>query len=80
MTGGVQLQVQPAHAQVAVDGCVVGTVEEFDSVLRRLRLEPGPHWLEIWAEGYAPLIFDVWTRIGETIPYPGALQPLAPNR
>ena len=80
LTGGLQLQVQPAHAEVVVDGCVVGTVDEFDSVLGRLRLPEGRHWLDIWAEGYAPLIFEVWIRVGETIRYPGALRPLEPIR
>jgi len=80
LTGGLQLQVQPVHAEVVVDGCVVGTVAEFDSVLGRLRLPEGQHWLDIWAEGYAPLIFEVRIRVGETIRYPGALQPLPPGR
>jgi len=80
LTGGVQLQVQPGHAQVFVDGVFVGTVEDFDSVLQRLRLVEGPHWLEIWAEGYAPLIFNVRIRVGEMITHRGALRPLAPVR
>ena len=80
LTGGLQLQVQPGHAQVVVDGCVVGTVAEFDSVLGRLRLPEGSHWLDIWAEGYAPLIGEVRIRVGETVRYPGALRPLASLR
>ena len=80
LTGGLQLQVQPAHAEVVVDGCVVGTVDEFDSVLRRLRLPEGQHWLDIWAEGYAPLVFEVRIRVGETTRYPGVLQLLVPDR
>ena len=80
LTGGLQLQVQPPHALVAVNGCVVGTVEEFDSVLGRLRLPEGRHWLDIWAEGYAPLVFEVRIRVGETIRYPGVLQLLLPRR
>jgi len=80
LTGGLQLQVQPVHAQVFVDGCGVGTVEDFDSVLQRLRLPEGSHWLDIWAEGYSPLSFEVRIRVGETVSYPGALRPLRPIR
>ena len=72
LTGGLQLQVQPAHAEVVVDGCVVGTVDEFDSVLARLRLPEGRHWLDIWAEGYAPLVFEVRIRVGETTLIPAS--------
>ena len=45
--GAVRLKVKPVEASVYVDGYYVGVVDDFDGVFQRLRLEPGPHHLEI---------------------------------
>ena len=75
LTGALRLNVKPGHAQVFVDGYFVGSVDDFDSTLQRLRLEEGPHKIEIQAAGYEPLIFHVRIRIGDTITYRGELRP-----
>ena len=36
-----------------------GRVDEFDGVFQRLRLEPGPHRIEISADGYETADFEV---------------------
>ena len=75
-TGSLRLDIKPGHAQVLVDGYFVGSVDDFDSVSQRLRLEEGPHKIEIRAAGYEPLVFDVRIRIGDTVRYRGELPPL----
>ena len=49
--GALRLKVKPVEASVYVDGYYVGVVDDFDGVFQRLRLEPGPHHLEIRAAG-----------------------------
>ncbi len=58
-SGWLRLKVRPRHADVFVDGYYVGIVDEFDGAFQRLRLEAGPHQVEVAAEGFAPLTFDV---------------------
>ena len=52
--GAVRLQVRPRHAHIFVDGYFVGTVDDFDGTFQRLRLDAGPHQIEIHADGYEP--------------------------
>lgn len=73
--GALRLQVHPRDAYVFVDGYFAGAVDDFDGVFQRLRLEPGPHQIEIQAEGYEPLYLDVYIRPGETTRYEGYLRP-----
>ncbi len=75
-TGTLRLNVTPGHAQVFVDGYFRGSVDDFDGVVQRLRLEEGTHQIEIRADGNEPLLFDVRIGIGETITYEGDLRPL----
>jgi hypothetical protein len=77
--GAVRLQIQPRHAHVFVDGYFAGTVDDFDGTFQRLRLEAGPHQIEVHADGFEPRYLDVYVRPGETIRYEGYLQlPLLP--
>jgi hypothetical protein len=72
--GSVRLKVNPADGEVFVDGLYRGTVDEFDGVFQRLKLEAGAHRLEIRADGYAPLEFDILVTPGETTTYRGKLR------
>jgi hypothetical protein len=74
--GSVRLKVKPRHAQVFVDGGYVGVVDEFDGVFQKLRLEVGPHTIEVRAEGYEPLTFQVYVSAGHTVVLSGELQRL----
>ncbi len=76
LTGTLRVNVTPGHAQVFVDGYFVGSVDDFDGVSQRLRLEEGTHQIEIRADGSEPLLFDVRNGIGETITYEGDLRSL----
>lgn len=72
--GSVRLKVDPSHGEVFVDGLYRGVVDDFDGIFQRLKLEAGAHRLEIRAEGYAPLVFDVLVTPGETTTYRGDLK------
>jgi hypothetical protein len=73
--GAVRLKVKPREASVFVDGYFAGQVDEFDGVFQRLRVEPGPHRIEIRADGYEPLSFEIRVQPGRTVNYSGELRP-----
>lgn len=72
--GSIRLKVKPAEAQVHVDGYYVGVIDSFDGVFQRLGIEEGPHKVEVRADGYEPVQFDVMVIPGETITYQGELK------
>ena len=73
--GHLRLLVEPATAQLFVDGFYVGTVGDFNGSAQDAGLEAGPHRIEIRAPGYDTLMFDVKTEANRTITYRGNLQP-----
>ena len=75
-TGSLRLKVRPRFAEVHVDGYYAGQVDNYDGIFQRLRLEEGPHHIEIRYPGFVPLEFEVMILPGETITYEGLLQPL----
>ena len=75
-TGSLRLKVKPRFGEVLVDGYYVGLVNDYDGIFQRLRLEEGPHHIEIHEPGFEPLAFDVLILPGETITYEGYLIPL----
>ena len=75
-TGSLRLKVKPRFSEVFVDGYYVGLVNDYDGIFQRLRLEEGPHHIEIHEPGFEPLGFDVLILPRETITYEGYLIPL----
>ena len=75
-TGSLRLKVKPRFGEVLVDGYYAGLVNDYDGIFQRLRLEEGPHRIEIREPGFETLAFDVLILPGETITYEGYLQPL----
>ena len=75
-TGSLRLKIRPRFGEVLVDGYYVGLVNDYDGIFQRLRLEEGPHHIEIHEPGFEPLEFDVLILPGQTITYEGYLQPL----
>ena len=75
-TGSLRLKIQPRFGEVLVDGYYVGLVNDFDGVFQRLRLEEGPHHIEVHEPGFEPLELEVLILPGETITYEGYLIPL----
>jgi hypothetical protein len=76
--GGVRIDVPQRDAEVTVDGYFAGTVNDFNGRFQQLDLEPGPHHIEIRANGFEPVSFDVNVEPGRTITYRAALRPARP--
>ena len=72
-TGGLRIRVTPNDANVYVDGFYVGIVDDFDNAFQKLKLEPGPHHIEIRAPQHRPLAVDVMIQEDLTITYRGEL-------
>jgi PEGA domain-containing protein len=72
--GGVSFEIEPATAEVFIDGNFVGTVAQFTPTTQPLGLTAGHHRLEIKATGYRTLDFDVEIVAGQVIPYQGAME------
>jgi hypothetical protein len=77
-TGLLRLAVTPASAQVFVDSYYVGTAEDIEAQ-RVLRLEAGPHRVEMRAPQYRTLTVDVRVQPLETVTYRGALELMRPQ-
>ena len=75
-TGSLRLKLKPREAQVFVDGYFVGVVDSFDGIFQKLALDGGGHKVEVKADGYEPLEFDVLITPGETVTYKGEMQPV----
>jgi hypothetical protein len=74
--GGLSFQISPASAGVLVDSVYVGTVSQFTATTQPLTLTPGRHHVEIRAEGYEAMTFDVNVAPGQVLPYQGTMQQL----
>lgn len=72
--GSVKLKVTPRQAEVFVDGYYAGSVDDYDGLFQRLRLESGPHRIEVRLDGYEPLSFEVRVLPNRTITYRGEMQ------
>jgi hypothetical protein len=71
---GIRLMVKPRDAQVYVDGFYVGVVDEFDGVFQKLKVEEGPHRLEIRKDGFEALTFEIRATYDHTIKVRGELK------
>jgi len=67
--GGLKIQGAPDDAQIFVDGYYAGVADDFDGALQHMNLEPGPHKVEIRAQGRPPVAFDVDIQPGQTVTY-----------
>ena len=63
-----------------VDGYFVGTADEFDGALQRLRVEAGEHELEFYLEGYRTARQPVLFRREGTITIKHAMEPVGAGR
>jgi len=73
-TGSLRLKIKPRDAKVYIDGYFVGVVDSFDGLFQRLGVEAGGHRVEIRADGYEPLQFEVLITPGESVTYKGELK------
>jgi hypothetical protein len=73
--GELRLIVSPRDADVYVDGYFAGRVDDYDGIFQALKLEAGAHHIQIVAQGYSPLNFDVRIEPNRKITYRGTLRP-----
>lgn len=71
---GLKLKIKPANARVFVDGYFAGEVDEFDGAFQKLALNAGRHRIEIRADGYEPITFDVDVEPFQTITHKAELR------
>jgi hypothetical protein len=71
--GMLRFDVTPASAQVFVDSFYAGRIADIDDQ-RVLTLAAGPHRIELRAQDYEPVTFDVRIDPNETIVYRNALE------
>jgi hypothetical protein len=72
--GTLRLKVKPRDAMVYVDGYYAGRVDDFDGVFQRLHIDPGAHTIEVRADGYEPLTFNIDVRRYRSTTYSGTLK------
>ena len=68
-SGYLHLDLQPGSASVYVDGYYTGAVDDFRRLIPGRALDAGPHKVEIRAEGFESVSFDVLIAPRETITY-----------
>ena len=73
--GELRLIVSPRFADVYVDGYFAGRVDDYDGIFQALKLEAGAHHIQIVAQGFSPLDFDVRIEPNRKITYRGTLRP-----
>ena len=73
--GELRLIVSPRSADVYVDGYFAGRVDDYDGIFQALKLEAGAHHIQIVAQGFSPLDFDVRIEPNRKITYRGTLRP-----
>jgi hypothetical protein len=72
--GSLKLKIKPREAEVYVDGYFVGVVDDFDGIFQRLHVDSGSHRIEVRAQGYEPLAFEVRITPEHTTTYQGELK------
>jgi len=75
----LRLQVSPRDAEVFVDGYYAGIVDDFDGVFQRLRLEPGPHEIVVYFEGYRSHHEKIYLQPGRSFEIKHTMEPLGPG-
>ncbi|MEP6918191.1 MAG: PEGA domain-containing protein, partial [Acidobacteriota bacterium] len=77
VSADLRTQVTPKNAEVYIDGYLVGTVDDFDGVLQRLRVPLGEHEITLYEPGYQPFREKMLFRPYESYHIKQSLKPLA---
>jgi hypothetical protein len=72
--GGVSLDITPTGAAVFVDGVYVGIVNDFSPTKAPLTIAVGDHHIELRAQGYQSMAFDLTVTSRQIVPYQGTMQ------
>ena len=71
--GGLSFDIDPIDAAVFIDGTYVGTAEDFSSGQMPLTMLAGRHHVELRAQGFMTVSFDIAVIAGQVIPYQGTM-------
>jgi hypothetical protein len=71
--GGLSFDMQPGDAAVFIDGVFIGAAADFGPEVPPLTLKTGLHHVELRADGYMPVAFDITVVPGQVIPYQGTM-------
>jgi hypothetical protein len=63
----MRVLVQPAEAEVYVDGYYAGIVDDFDGLFQRLHLTPGRHEITLRLDGFRTWRAEVYAEPGHTL-------------
>lgn len=74
--GGLSFDIQPYDAALFIDGVYVGTAADFSRYTAPLTLAVGLHHIDLTAEGFQTMSFDITVVGGQVIPYQGTLPPI----
>ena len=75
----LRLQVSPRTAEVYVDGYYAGTVDDFDGIFQRLRLESGEYEVTLYLPGYRTVTQRLRLLPDRTLSVKHVMVPLAPT-
>ncbi len=75
----MRLEVKPRDADVYVDGYRAGSVDDFDGVFQRLRVEPGGRELVVYRDGYHSVQQHLYLAPTSDQHLKFTLQPLGPG-
>ena len=76
-TASVRLQVSPRETEVFVDGYFAGTVDDFDGMFQRLRLERGEHEVTLYLTGHRTMTQKIFLQDRGTFRIRHTMEPLA---
>jgi hypothetical protein len=71
--GKLRLKIKPKQASVYIDGYYTGIVDDMDGLFQKLRIEAGPHRIEVQEPGFETLRFNVRIDPRRTTTYRGGL-------
>src|SRR3989442_15539937 len=75
----LRLEVTPREAEGFVDGYFAGQAKDFDGFLKRLRLPPGEHTIQLYFSGYRLVEQKVYLQPGATFRVRYNMERLAPG-
>jgi PEGA domain-containing protein len=78
-SSALRLQVDPPQTEVFVDGYYAGSVDAYDGVFQRLRLDPGEHDLELYLQGFKGVRQTIFLQPDQTFRIRHSMQALAPG-
>ncbi|HXT68132.1 MAG TPA: PEGA domain-containing protein [Vicinamibacterales bacterium] len=71
--GGLSFNIDPYDAEVFIDGQYVGVADDFSPGQMPLTLLAGRHRVDLRADGFMPVSFEITVIAGQVIPYAGTL-------